>query len=470
MQEPVRRPSSDRWAARVAVGLVVFLAACTSPPSHSPDTDGDGVVNVRDNCPLMANANQADRDDDGAGDACQVLSEKSLSFDYATDTPVLQIHSSSGMLTYAHAAAWVPLVTIWGDGRAVFVSPRERYQGERALIRETRLSESTLHRLLDEAESLLELDDLYYASRQMHADVTIFSIRSVNGRKAVTTHAFNAEPDAVFRGLEEHTEVMDRLRVLYSAVIDALPEDAPAVLPLEVSVVVRPGGPSAKPEREWPEELVGHLTGEAAAQATALLPPGPIATFLLGGVRHQITVMPVLPVLPEGPLPRYPAATAYQLSDSLPYRFAGVDQIEVAAWYRDAMTIEGWVLAKEDDGLQVWVGSSIVRLHFRAGDFIVELLPSRGDLPGHPDGVWGACSKPQCQLVRGLSLGAARDWFAEYLGYLGWQDGPYVFRRDAPFGQGYDELRLDYEELEDGIAVSHSRTFVPPAWWPAPPT
>ena len=35
-----------------------------------PDSDGDGVVNPVDNCPTAANANQADSDDDGIGDAC----------------------------------------------------------------------------------------------------------------------------------------------------------------------------------------------------------------------------------------------------------------------------------------------------------------------------------------------------------------------------------------------------------------
>jgi len=34
------------------------------------DGDGDGVVDSSDNCPLVANADQADSDDDGVGDAC----------------------------------------------------------------------------------------------------------------------------------------------------------------------------------------------------------------------------------------------------------------------------------------------------------------------------------------------------------------------------------------------------------------
>src|SRR5215207_10188864 len=35
-----------------------------------PDTDGDGVLNGVDNCPLVANPEQTDTDGDGLGDAC----------------------------------------------------------------------------------------------------------------------------------------------------------------------------------------------------------------------------------------------------------------------------------------------------------------------------------------------------------------------------------------------------------------
>ena len=36
------------------------------------DTDGDGVLNTNDNCPTVANANQADRDHDGLGNVCDI--------------------------------------------------------------------------------------------------------------------------------------------------------------------------------------------------------------------------------------------------------------------------------------------------------------------------------------------------------------------------------------------------------------
>jgi hypothetical protein len=40
--------------------------------SISRDSDGDGIVDFRDNCPMVPNADQADSDGDGIGDVCEV--------------------------------------------------------------------------------------------------------------------------------------------------------------------------------------------------------------------------------------------------------------------------------------------------------------------------------------------------------------------------------------------------------------
>lgn len=39
--------------------------------ASSPDRDGDGLLDVEDNCARVPNRDQADRDEDGTGDACQ---------------------------------------------------------------------------------------------------------------------------------------------------------------------------------------------------------------------------------------------------------------------------------------------------------------------------------------------------------------------------------------------------------------
>ena len=45
-----------------------FIAAFGVP--CNPDDDNDGILDGRDNCPLVANANQADTDKDAIGDVC----------------------------------------------------------------------------------------------------------------------------------------------------------------------------------------------------------------------------------------------------------------------------------------------------------------------------------------------------------------------------------------------------------------
>jgi len=48
------------------LGMICMDGACVS----MEDTDGDGVLDVNDNCPLVDNADQIDTDGDGMGDAC----------------------------------------------------------------------------------------------------------------------------------------------------------------------------------------------------------------------------------------------------------------------------------------------------------------------------------------------------------------------------------------------------------------
>ncbi len=69
-----------------------------------------------------------------------------------------------------------------------------------------------------------------------------------------------------------------------------------------------------------------------------------------------------------------------------------------------------------------------------------------------------------------LSLDEVIDWFAEYLGYLGWRDGPYLFRKDRESDAGHDLLQLTYEEVEGGIVVVSERTVYQPPVWPYLPT
>ncbi len=52
------------------------------------DDDNDGVLDVDDNCPLVANPDQTDTDGDGRGDACDPLNDTDLDMDGVPDGPV----------------------------------------------------------------------------------------------------------------------------------------------------------------------------------------------------------------------------------------------------------------------------------------------------------------------------------------------------------------------------------------------
>lgn len=70
----VLRPSSVR-GARAGSRLVVFgLLCCLATPSAfaqgANDPDGDGIINLLDNCPFDSNSPQNDVDGDGVGDIC----------------------------------------------------------------------------------------------------------------------------------------------------------------------------------------------------------------------------------------------------------------------------------------------------------------------------------------------------------------------------------------------------------------
>jgi hypothetical protein len=50
-----------------------------------PDSDADGIADRADNCPAVANADQADRDSNGVGDACEPVQAQTITFEPLAD-------------------------------------------------------------------------------------------------------------------------------------------------------------------------------------------------------------------------------------------------------------------------------------------------------------------------------------------------------------------------------------------------
>ena len=60
------------WFTSFAVAAVA-AALAFAPTARAQDSDGDGFPDASDNCPTIANPNQADCDQDGVGNACELI-------------------------------------------------------------------------------------------------------------------------------------------------------------------------------------------------------------------------------------------------------------------------------------------------------------------------------------------------------------------------------------------------------------
>ena len=87
---------------QVPEGSTTTIELQSQPVLPTDDNDGDGVPDIIDNSPLVANADQTDEDGDGVGDVSDDFDHDGVwnPFDICPDTPLGEIVDSNGCLIY----------------------------------------------------------------------------------------------------------------------------------------------------------------------------------------------------------------------------------------------------------------------------------------------------------------------------------------------------------------------------------
>ena len=67
---PLDMVSVIAWDVNPNASSATIITTLGGVPEATTDTDGDGVIDIRDNCPQQPNSNQSDVDEDGLGDVC----------------------------------------------------------------------------------------------------------------------------------------------------------------------------------------------------------------------------------------------------------------------------------------------------------------------------------------------------------------------------------------------------------------
>jgi formylglycine-generating enzyme required for sulfatase activity len=107
-----RRGWLMRYGSFVGVLSVIVSLCGVAPSAWAQDADGDGVPDAKDNCPLVANPDQADCDDDGIGNACQSSESRTTGNMGAFGNGV----TASGTLTNVMSSPWPVQLTVRAVG------------------------------------------------------------------------------------------------------------------------------------------------------------------------------------------------------------------------------------------------------------------------------------------------------------------------------------------------------------------
>lgn len=218
---------------------------------------------------------------------------------------VFQIFARGGFMSPLHAQTQIPELTIFGDGRAVFVVR----EGDDQLLRETKLSEQRLGELLAAAErAMADLKRSYAGAQATDMTTTNFYLATAKGKREVSVYGFSPQPWEQ----EQDRPVMDLLRSVRKSFMDAAASGAKPYIPVELTVMTEAIDPQNYDvqAKDWPAGLPALpgpdagsplgiasvvLKGEEARKVAEQVPLNPRWPYKSGDRYYLVALKPTLP-------------------------------------------------------------------------------------------------------------------------------------------------------------------------------
>lgn len=198
---------------------------------------------------------------------------------YPQDQVVLQLDHGGGFRMPDRVSNEIPDVTVWGNGRVVFAAAD-------GTVCDGRLAPDVVAKLVNQALLLYDLDDHYDAALHTDDATATFTVLTDRGRKTVSVYA-------LYPMGKDVPQQFAPLATLWAAAQAALPTDAPELVPSAVDVRTFQGEEPVT--GDWPAELTGRLSGDAALRAVNLAGLGEARTFRVGDRVQRVILIPVLP-------------------------------------------------------------------------------------------------------------------------------------------------------------------------------
>ncbi len=100
--------SQCQWVADGSSSCKGPTQACSGGSTGPIDTDGDGIIDSADNCPVNANSDQADNDNDGLGNVCDSTPNGGNTGGNCEDVTAANYYHKTGGRAYSTGSYWTP--------------------------------------------------------------------------------------------------------------------------------------------------------------------------------------------------------------------------------------------------------------------------------------------------------------------------------------------------------------------------